>query len=163
MTDPQSTQPQPTPQPPRPQRSRQTGPQNPNWKGGRSVASNGYVLVKAPNHPRADSRGYVYEHIIVAERKLGRALLPGEEVHHDNERKTDNRPSNLIVKASRREHGAAHRKPGSKVNQGPDEPNTLVICACGCGGTLPRFDRWRRERRFITGHNGRGKGGQYGR
>lgn len=54
---------------------------NPNWKGGRSIASNGYVLIKVgTGHHLADVRGYAYEHRLVAERKLGRRLLrmPGE-------------------------------------------------------------------------------------
>lgn len=43
------------------------------WKGGRSIASNGYVLVRVgKKHHLADVRGYAYEHRIVAEQKLGR-------------------------------------------------------------------------------------------
>lgn len=40
-------------------------------------------------------RGYIYEHTIVMSRMLGRALLPGEQVHHRNGRRDDNRPVNL--------------------------------------------------------------------
>ena len=31
----------------------------------------------------------------------------------------------------------------------------LKYCACGCGETLFRFDRWGRPRDFISGHNSR--------
>lgn len=134
-----------------PNRARQSGALNPNWKGGRTIATNGYVLVKAPTHPRADSRGYVLEHIIVAERKIGRALLPGEEVHHENACRTDNRPENLIVKASRSDHALAHRKRDDL--RLPDEPNPLVACLCGCGAEFPRFDGAGRPRRYLSGHN----------
>ena len=51
-------------------------------KGGRKKHSKGYVLVLQHGHPRADPNGYVYEHILVAEKILGRALKPGEEIHH---------------------------------------------------------------------------------
>lgn len=127
------------------------GPRNPNWKGGRTVASNGYILVKKPDHPGADSRGYVYEHRLVAEATLGRPLLPGEIVHHRNGAKTDNRPVNLEVLASRLHHGREHAT-RSDLRQ-PGEGNPEVDCACGCGERLRRYDSAGRPRRFVSGHN----------
>ena len=76
----------------------QHGNKNPCWKGGKSLSSKGYILVRAPEHPRASTNGYVFEHIIILESKLGRPLLPWECSHHKNEIKTDNRPENLEVK-----------------------------------------------------------------
>ena len=130
----------------------QPGPKNPNWKGGRTIASNGYVLIKMAGHHLADVRGYAYEHRIVAETKIGRRLRSGEQVHHLNGRKTDNRPENIEVVASRAAHAIQHRHVGLERRL-PEEPNDLIECACGCGTTLLRFDRWLRRRRFINGHN----------
>lgn len=127
------------------------GVKNSNWKGGRTVASNGYVLIKAPDHHRADSRGYVYEHMLVAEQAIGRPLRPGEQVHHRNHIKTDNRPENLEVKASHAHHAFEHRKRTDL--RMPDEPNPRIACECGCGTTFPRYDATNRPRRFISGHN----------
>jgi hypothetical protein len=56
-----------------------------------------YVLVRAPKHPRAVGDGYVYEHILVAERQLKRSLTPDEDVRHINGNTQDNRPSNLEI------------------------------------------------------------------
>lgn len=67
------------------------------FSGGRRLCSNGYIEIVVPGHPATNARGYVYEHRVVAEKKLGRYLLPGEVVHHINGKKTDNVPENLIV------------------------------------------------------------------
>jgi hypothetical protein len=75
--------------------SQKIGEKHHNWKGGRIVVSGGYIRVKVNEHHRADCNGYVMEHIIVMERKIGRGLLPGETVHHINGIRHDNRTENL--------------------------------------------------------------------
>ena len=131
-----------------------SGPRNPNWRGGRVVASNGYVLLRMPGHHLADVRGYVYEHRLVAERMLGRRLRPGEIPHHKNGWKADNRPENIDILESRHHHAVAHRTVGC-ARRLPGEPNRIIECACGCGHDLPRFDTSGRSRKFISGHNRR--------
>lgn len=129
--------------------------ENPNWKGGRVVTTHGYRLVKMPAHPDADCRGYMYEHRLVAERKLGRRLQPGEVVHHLNSDRLDNRDENIEVTGSIAEHKMRHRK--SHGRQMPGEHNQLALCACGCGEQILRYDAYHRPRRYLSGHNRRGK------
>lgn len=69
----------------------QSGSNNPNWKGGRKIHGRGYVQIHMPFHSRADSRGYVFEHILIAEKALGKSLPEGAAVHHANGSK-DNGP-----------------------------------------------------------------------
>lgn len=75
------------------------------------IDTNGYVLIYTPNHHRAmrsgSFKGYVYEHILVAEEMLGRELYPDEVVHHLDETKTNNHPYNLLV-LSRSQHVKLH-------------------------------------------------------
>ncbi len=66
-----------------------SGKDHPRWRGGEYIDKQGYRLIwVAPNT-------YLYEHRLVMERELGRALLPDECVHHRNKDRLDNRPENL--------------------------------------------------------------------
>lgn len=84
------------------------GARNPSYSGGRHVMANGYVVTLLPGHPDSDSRGYIYEHRLIAEQTIGRRLANGEVVHHQNGIKIDNRPENLRVMESQAAHMRLH-------------------------------------------------------
>lgn len=50
-----------------------------------------------------------------------------------------------------REYKAGHSWRKGKLSY---DPNETVLCACGCGTSIKRFDSSHRERKFISGHNG---------
>jgi hypothetical protein len=99
-------------------RNKYKGENHPMWKGGRRINHNGYVEVRIPNHHRARGNGYVFEHILVAEEKLGRKLKVNEQVHHLNKNRQDNRPENLSILdiAEHTRHHAPERRRGKILN-----------------------------------------------
>lgn len=105
-----------------------------------------------PASPRVQANGYVrlgdeWEHRVVAAEKVGRALLPGEVVHHIDGDPQNNDPDNLVVYPSHSEHiwderGRRAKKPSKRKspNKRRDwtEPRQKVEAEgrCRvCGGT----------------------------
>lgn len=69
---------------------------------------NGYIAVYCPEHERAFENGCVYEHIIVAEKILGRHLTINECVHHKDKDKTNNNETNLMIFSTNEDHISYH-------------------------------------------------------
>lgn len=84
------------------------GNNNSSWKGGfKHIQGYKYILNK--NHPHATMKGYVKEHHLVVEKKIGRFLLKGEVIHHINGIRNDNRIENLQLCKNQREHMNIHK------------------------------------------------------
>mgnify|MGYP003941101445 CR=1 FL=1 len=117
----------------------------PHWDN--AVVSNGYRLIFCPDHPNAWKSvlaGYVYEHRLVAERKIGRLLRPDEHVHHINESRSDNHPDNLQV-LSNSEHARLHALKRQSA--------ATVTLDCPCCGRS--FTRERRKTHLVKRRNKR--------
>lgn len=94
------------------------GPKGPNWKGGIHHTRLGYIERLCPNHPHANSLGYILEHRLIMEIYIGRVLLPTEIVHHINGIRDDNRIENLMLFNGQKEHRTHHVKQGEKKFNG---------------------------------------------
>lgn len=66
------------------------------------VDKDGYVVLR--------QRPSKLEHVEVAEKALGRTLPPFAVVHHWDENKTNNDPSNLLICPDRAYHNLIHRR-----------------------------------------------------
>lgn len=87
----------------------------PAYMGGHTTLYGGYVYEFAPAHPLANTWGFVAQHRLVAESMIGRSLVQSEDpkvrecVHHIDEDRTNNHPSNLQV-LTFSEHRSLHGK-----------------------------------------------------
>ena len=86
------------------------GSTSPNWNGGKRNRSDGYIQIFKPEHPNSCKEGYVMEHRLVMENKIGRLLKRKEVVHHINGIRDDNRPENLKLFENVGEHTKYHAK-----------------------------------------------------
>lgn len=110
---------------------------------GRSTVG-GYPAISLPDHPRANDRGFVQEHVVIAERALGKALPPGVEVHHVNEDKKDNGRGNLVVCEDHAYHALLHVR--ARALRATGDANKRLCCRCqnydsvsNLGQSGPRF------------------------
>lgn len=116
---------------------------------------NGYIAIYCPESPSAmkskNHKGYVYEHRLIMERMIGRALVDGEVVHHKNLNRKDNSPENLVLMKDR-EHKELHFE--IAVETGKKKHQTCKHCGVRiptrsskriCNDCLAR---WKKEKRM---------------
>lgn len=92
----------------------------------------GYVSKACSGHPKTHANGCVYEHILIAEKLLGRYLNSDEVVHHKDENKTNNLPENLMIFNNDSSHKIFHQAKNN-CNLIEIEPNVFetkiqIVC-----------------------------------
>ena len=75
-----------------------------------SIDSSGYKTITVKNHPNAmDEKGRIREHVYIMSEYLKRPIIKGENVHHKNGDRLDNRIENL-------ELWSTSQPPGQRVS-----------------------------------------------
>lgn len=107
----------------------------------------GYVCYRRPGHPRATSRGFVYEHILIVEAAIGKPLRATAEVHHVDEVRSNNANGNLVACQNRSYHQLLHQRARALAACG--DPSALPCNAC-CS-----YDRQSDMRTWVVRCGGR--------
>lgn len=94
----------------------------------KSLTAKGYRL-------RQTNRGRVPEHVLVAERALGKRLPADADVHHVDGTKRNNQNSNLVICQDRAYHMLLHVR--ARILKAGGNPNTDKLC-CICKRPRPR-------------------------
>jgi hypothetical protein len=99
------------------------GKNNGRWKGGRyTLAKTGVIWI------RIGTNNYRPEHLVVAEKKLGRPLKKGEVVHHLNLDASDNSEENLYVCRSVSVHSRIHQEYGRLFIKSVPRNELVSVC-----------------------------------
>ncbi len=116
-----------------------TGSNNPSWTGGRCVPKNTslYIFVSVPN------RGQVHEHVLLAEKALGRLLPRKACVHHFDENRQNNTPSNLVICQDAAYHMLLHARKDRLADTG--DLQLKRCCDCKQIKSLGMFSKNRGE------------------
>jgi len=88
-------------------RRKMIGKNHGSWKGGKVIKS-GYPAIHNPKHQRALKIGYVYEHILVVEKMIGRVPRRDEPIHHIDFDKSNCSEKNLYLCKNHKEHKDLH-------------------------------------------------------
>lgn len=105
-----------------------------------------YKMIKLPGHPGCNNTGYVYEHRIIMERKLGRPLRTDEIIHHIDGDTYNNNINNLRLLDGQ----GAHHKITLRRNNIIRRINHRLCERCGTDKTywdkVDKCFRWTRSK-----------------
>ena len=82
---------------------------SPSWKGGCFTDIRGHIRILMPEHPKADCKGYVKQHTVLAEQALGGSLPPKAVVHHHSK-------PQLVICENQAYHLLLHKRMKEKIN-----------------------------------------------
>ena len=110
-----------------------SGPLHPCYGDGRFIGTHGYIMATDHNHPRANRRGYVREHILIAEQTLGKYIELPHVIHHHS-------VSQLVICQDQAYHVLLHQRTRALKESGHanwlwcrycktwDDPQNMFVC-----------------------------------
>ncbi len=116
----------------------------PNYAGGRHIFR-GHVRVLAHGHPRENRHGYVYEHILVAEKALGRHLPIANPVHHHDRDRANNANRNLVICENAGYHNLLHAR--MRIVDAGGDPDSQQFCS-NCKTLKSHLEFWMARSRW---------------
>ena len=125
-------------------RESRKGENHPSWRGGlRLGGQNGaYITIHKPEHPFANSSGYVLQHRLVSEEMLGRYLSPEEVPHHLNGDTKDNCWSNIIVLSNQASHVRLHKHLEQQASEKDAEWEKNIFAQSSERAAITLMEEW---------------------
>lgn len=108
----------------------------PSYKGGHTTIYGGYVWEYVGHHRLANKWGFAAQHRLVGEDIYGGPLPKGYVVHHCDENRTNNHPTNLEV-MTQREHRSHHAKQTALRSKIPLDADKTKRLLSELGGIKP--------------------------
>lgn len=75
---------------------------------GKRQFKHGYPMTFQPDHLRANNIGYVFDHVLIIEKQIGRLPSRSEPIHHIDFNRGNCNPENLYLCKSHKEHKQIH-------------------------------------------------------